>query len=142
MRGLPRVARRSGGLEPDARAGNLRVMDPSRRPATPPVLDMTPDGEFRDSAASAGLPQGWLDRALARVGGIALLLTLAAGGFVVAALAILFVGLLLPVVIAAGAVAFGTLWWRLRRLRARGGVAGGGPSGQPGSGVRFVVIRR
>lgn len=103
---------------------------------------MTPDGEFRDSAASAALRQSWLDRALARVGGVALLLTLAAGGFVVAALAILFVGLLLPFAIAAGAVAFGTLWWRMRRLRARGGMPGGPDAGGGGRAVRFVVIRR
>lgn len=117
-------------------------MDPMRRPATPPVLDMTPDGEFRDSPASAALQQSWLDRALARVGGVALLLTLAAGGFVLAALAILFVGLLLPFAIAAGAVAFGTLWWRMRRMRARGDAPGGPGGSGPGRSVRFVVIRR
>lgn len=109
-------------------------MDPHRGPATPPpVLDMTPEGEFREPPAPPA--PGLLDRVLARIGGVALLLTLVAGGLVVAALAILFLGLLLPVLAVAGLVAFGSLWWRLRRLRAAGGVP-------PGGGVRFVVIRR
>ena len=61
-------------------------------------------------------------------------MTLAAAGLVLVALAILFVGLLLPVVIGAGLIAFVSLWWRLRRIR-RGG--GGGPGAVP-----FVIIRR
>ena len=84
----------------------------------PPILDMTPEGGFREPAPA---PKGWLDKALARVGGVALLLAVAAGGLVVVALAFVLLGLLLPVVIGAGLVAFVTLWWRLRRLRARGG---------------------
>ncbi|WP_431269298.1 hypothetical protein [Dankookia sp. P2] len=79
---------------------------------------------------------------LGKVGGVALLLTLAAGGLLLVALAILFVGLLLPVAIGAGLVAFVSLWWRLRRLR-RDGVPGAGPGSPPGGGaVRFVVLRR
>lgn len=105
---------------------------------------MTPEGEFRDAAGPvpAGLPGTWLDRALARIGGAAMLLTVAAGGFVLVALAILFLGLLLPFVIGAGLIAFGSLWWRMRRMRSQGIVP---PDGVPpdGSGrVRFVVIRR
>lgn len=91
---------------------------------------MTPEGGFREPAAAAA-PKGWLDRALARVGGLALLLAIAAGGLVVVALAFVLLGLLLPIAIGAGLVAFVTLWWRLRRLRARGGGA-----------LPLVILRR
>ncbi|WP_233256306.1 hypothetical protein [Falsiroseomonas bella] len=99
-------------------------MAPGRRP---PVLDMTPEGEFRDAAPK---PAGTLDRILARVGGIAVLVALAAGGLVLAAVAIMFAALALPVLIVAAAVGAGSIWWRLRRARKHG---------QP---VHFVVIRR
>jgi len=89
---------------------------------------MTPEGDFRDPLPPR---RGWLDRALGRVGGLALLVTLAAGGLLLVSLAILFVGLLLPVLVGAGLVAFISLWWRMRRLRRAG----------DGS-VRFVVLRR
>lgn len=117
-------------------------MDSFRRPGphgpdpSPPVLDMTPDGQFRDAAPRGA---GWLDRALGRVGGVALLVALAAGGLLAVALAIAFVSLLLPTVIGAGAIAAASIWWRLRRLRRQGG-AGGAP-GAPGA-VRFVFVRR
>ena len=101
-------------------------MDSPRRPA-PPVLDMTADGQFREPLPP---PRTGLDRILGRVGGLALVVALAAGGLVLVALAVVFVGLLLPVVAVAGLVAFASLWWRLRRLRAQGGA------------VRFVVPRR
>jgi hypothetical protein len=94
----------------------------------PPILDMTPEGGFREPAPA---PKGWLDQVLARVGGAALLLAVVAGGLVVVALAFVLLGLLLPVVIVAGLVAFVTLWWRLRRMRARGD--------DP---LRFVIVRR
>ncbi|WP_236033379.1 hypothetical protein [Belnapia mucosa] len=90
---------------------------------------MTADGQFRDPPPPR---RTWLDRALGRVGGLALLVTLAGGGLVLVALALVFVGLLLPVVLGAGLIAFVSFWWRLRRLRRAGGA---GP-------VRFVVIRR
>ncbi|WP_149537623.1 hypothetical protein [Siccirubricoccus phaeus] len=106
---------------------NFRQPGPHSRDHHPPVLDMTPEGEFRDSQPPAGAG-GWLDRALARLGGAALLVSLVTGGLVLAALAVLFVGLLLPVAIIGGLVAFGSLWWRMRR-------GGGRP-------VRFVVMRR
>jgi predicted lipid-binding transport protein (Tim44 family) len=102
-------------------------MDTHRRP---PVLDMTPEGEFRDPAPPPR--PGRLDRILGRVGGLALLVALATGGLVLAAVAIFFAALALPVLIVAGAIGAGSLWWRLRRLRRQGG---------PGA-VRFVVIRR
>ncbi|MBD0276312.1 MAG: hypothetical protein ICV73_30860 [Acetobacteraceae bacterium] len=92
--------------------------DRLRRPS-PPILDMTPEGGFREPAS---VPRtGWLDRFLAQVGGAALLLALAAGGLVVVALAFVLLGLLIPVAICAGLVAFVAVSWRLRRLRARGG---------------------
>jgi hypothetical protein len=99
-------------------------MAPGRRP---PVLDMTPEGEFRDTAPR---PVGTLDRILARIGGIAVLVALVAGGLVFAALAVLFVGIMLPVLVVAAAVGAGSIWWRLRRARKQG---------QP---IPFVVIRR
>jgi hypothetical protein len=103
---------------------------------------MNPDGSFRDAAAAPPAAGTWLDRALARIGGAAVVLTVAAGGFVMVALAILFLGLLLPILIGAGLIAFGSLWWRMRRLRARGGMGPGAGGGSASSGVRFVVIRR
>lgn len=124
----------------------MRGMD---QPRTPPVLDMTPEGEFRDAPGmdsgmnarmNAGMnpgapPQGarqatMLDRVLGKVGGVALLVALVAGGLLLASLAILFVGLVLPVLIVAGAIGAASLWWRIRRLRRQG---------VP---VRFVVVRR
>jgi len=119
-------------LEPRAQAGNISPMDPHR---APPVLDMTPDGEFRDPLPPPGKP---LDRLLARVGGLAVLVALAAGGVVIAGLAVLFAAIALPVLLLAGAVGAGSIWWRMRRLRRNMGA--GGPGG-PGA-VRFVVIRR
>jgi hypothetical protein len=124
------------GLEPWLVTSNILGMDsfrrsgPHGRDPLPPVLDMTPDGEFRDPLPPS--QRGWLDRILARLGGAALLVTLVTGGLLVVALAVLFVGLLLPVAIGAGLIAFVSLWWRMRRLRATGG-------GRP---VRFVVLRR
>lgn len=103
-------------------------MDTHRRP---PVIDMTPEGEFRD--AEPPRAAGPLDRFLARVGGAAVLVATAAGGLLLAGVALLFIGILLPLAILAGAVAAGSIWWRLRRAR-RTGVA---PQD-----VRFVIIRR
>lgn len=125
---IRRSSLRAGGLEAGAGPGNLRAMEQHRpsRP-NPPVLDMTPEGGFREPAPA---PMGWLDRVLARIGGLALLLAVAAGGLVVVALAFVLLGLLLPVVVVAGLVAFVTLWWRLRRIRARGGA------------MPFVIVRR
>ena len=95
----------------------------------PPILDMTPEGDFREPAAA---PKGWLDRALARVGSVALLLAVAAGGLVIVAFAFVLLCLLLPVAVVAGLVAFVAIWWRLRRLRAQGGARA----------MPFVVVRR
>lgn len=100
-------------------------MDTHRRP---PVLDMTPEGDFRDPAPPPRA--GTLDRILGRVGGVALLVALAAGGLVLAAVAIMFAALALPVLVVAGAIGAASIWWRLRRARRNG------------EAVRFVVIRR
>jgi predicted lipid-binding transport protein (Tim44 family) len=112
-------------LEPCARAGNMPGMEPQRQP---PILDMTPEGEFRDPTPPPA--PGKLDRLLGRVGGIAVLVAVAAGGLVLAAVAILFAALALPVLIVAAAIGGGSIWWRLRRAR------------QQGRPVSFVVIRR
>ncbi|MFN6956273.1 MAG: hypothetical protein ACK4PG_15910 [Acetobacteraceae bacterium] len=82
-----------------------------------PVIDMTPEGEFREPAPPRGT---WFDRTLVRVGAYAVLAAVVAGGLVVAALAIVFAAVLLPVAIVAGLVGFGTLWWRARRARREG----------------------
>ncbi len=80
-----------------------------------PVLDMTPEGEFRE----APKPRGF-NLLLARMGGIAMLIAVAAAGLLLVALAIFFIGLLLPIVIAAGSIAALSLWWRRRQLRKMG----------------------
>ncbi len=109
-------------------------MDTPRPRAQPPILDMTPEGEFRDAPAMTRA--SWLDRVLARVGGIALLAALTAGGLALVAIALVFLGLMLPVALVAGLIAFGSLWWRARRMRGQPG------AGMPGGAVRFVVVRR
>lgn len=105
--------------------GNMIVMEPHRRP---PVLDMTPEGEFIDPVPPR--PKSALDRVLARVGGVAVLVALAAGGIVLAGLAIMFAALALPVLIVAGAIGAFSLWWRIRRAQKQG---------QP---LPIVIIRR
>ncbi|MCX8132948.1 MAG: hypothetical protein N3D18_03170 [Roseococcus sp.] len=100
-------------------------MSDFRRP--PPVLDMTPEGEFREPPKPGGL-----DAFLARLGGVAVLIAAMAGGLILAALAIFFIGLLLPAMLGAAAVAAVALWWRRRRLR-RMGI-------EPGA-IRIVVRR-
>jgi len=86
--------------------------DPHSRP---PLLDMTPEGEFRERPQPSGF-----DRFLARTGGVAILILAAALGLVLVAVAILFIGLLIPVAIGAGVVAAVSIWWRRRRLRRAG----------------------
>lgn len=115
------------GLDPVRGAGHVRkAMDPHRRPT---VIDMTPEGEFRDPVPP---PRGGLDRTLARVGGIALLVAAAS---VAVLLALLAIGILLPLALGAGAIGAASLWWRARRRARRNGEG-------PPRGVRFVVIRR
>lgn len=105
-------------------------MDTNRRP---PVIDMTPEGEFREPG-SPHAPTGLLDRLVARLGGVAVLVAAAAGGLVLAGLALLAIGILLPVMLVAGAIGAASIWWRLRRARRAGA--------PPPQAVRFVIIRR
>jgi predicted lipid-binding transport protein (Tim44 family) len=84
----------------------------------PIIIDMTPEGEFRDPPAPPA-PRGF-ERVLARLGGAAMLVALAAGGLLLAAVALLAIGVLLPIVLTAGAIGAITLWWRMRKARARG----------------------
>jgi hypothetical protein len=84
----------------------------------PIIIDMTPEGEFRDPAPSPA-PRGF-EGFLSRVGGVALLVALSAGGLLLAAVALVAIGVLLPIVLAAGAIGAITIWWRLRKARARG----------------------
>ncbi len=92
----------------------------------PPVIDMTPEGEFRDPVP----PQArtGFDGILARLGGVAMLVAIGATALVLAGLAVLAIGVLVPVAIIAGGIGAVSLWWRARR-------GGGRP-------VRFVIIRR
>lgn len=92
----------------------------------PPVIDMTPEGEFRDPVPPRGM--GTFDRLLARIGGVAMLVALGAGVLALAGLAVLALSVLLPIALIAGLIGAGSLWWRMRRN-----------GGQP---VRFVFIRR
>ncbi|WP_424811785.1 hypothetical protein [Roseococcus sp. YIM B11640] len=80
-----------------------------------PVLDMTPEGEFRQPPPPSGF-----NAFVARLGGVAILLALAAGGLLLVALAIFFIGLLIPVALGAGLVAAVSMWWRRRQLRRMG----------------------
>lgn len=106
------------------------AMDMNRRP---PVIDMTPEGEFRDPEPPRA-PMGALDRLVARLGGAAVLVAAAAGCLVLAGLALLAIGILLPVMLVAGAIGAASIWWRMRRARRAGA-----PAPQA---VRFVIIRR
>ena len=90
-------------------------MDPTR---SRPVIDMTPEGEFREEPRPARASR--FDRALGKIGGYAILAAVVAGGLVVAALALLFAAVLLPIAIVAGLVGFATLAWRARRARREG----------------------
>lgn len=87
---------------------------------------MTPEGEFRDPVPPKS--RSGFDRFLARLGGVAVLVAIGAVALTLAGLAVLAIGVLLPVAIIAGAIGAGSLWWRARR-------GGGTP-------VRFVVMRR
>jgi Flp pilus assembly protein TadB len=102
-------------------------MDTHRRP---PVIDMTPEGEFRDPVPPRAA--GPLDRALARIGAAGMLVAFVAGGLVLAGLALLAISVLLPVAILAGAVGAASLWWRMRRARRDG-------TARP---VPVIIIRR
>jgi hypothetical protein len=71
-----------------------------------PVLDMTPDGQFRDPRPAP------LAEKLFRA---AVVVAVIGGMVVVAALALWFALLLVPIVLAAGLLAYGLFRWRLWR---------------------------
>jgi hypothetical protein len=77
-----------------------------------PTLDMTPEGEFITP------PRATWSAKLLRY---AILVAVAAGGLAVAALALWFALILIPVAIGAALVAYGLFRWRLwQARRARG----------------------
>lgn len=94
----------------------------------PPVLDMTPEGEFTTPP-----PPSAMDRAMGTALRVALAVAGLAGIFLLASFALVAIAVLVPVLIVAGLVAGGILWWRMRSGR---GVPGGGRMAQ------FVVFRR
>lgn len=102
------------------------------QPRRPVVIDMTPEGEFRDPP-----PAGPMDRLLSRAGGFAALAAVIAGGLVIAALALAALTVLIPAAIVAGFAAWAAYRWRLWRLRKQGV-----EPVQPGGPLRFVIIRR
>jgi hypothetical protein len=104
--------------------GNMTRMD--QQFGNRPVIDMTPEGEFRGPTPRRASP---MDKILGRVTGVAALVALVAGGIVVAGLAIAFFAIALPVAVLAGLIAFGSLWWRMRR------------AGQQGRGFMHVMRR-
>ena len=84
----------------------------------PIIIDMTPEGEFRDPSPPPA-PRGF-EGLLSRIGNTALLLALSGFGLLMAAFAVLAIGVLLPFVLIAGTIGVITIWWRLRKARARG----------------------
>ena len=96
-------------------------MEPSR----PPVLDMTPEGQFTTPPPPTGL-----DRALGSVLRVALLVGGLAAVLMVGALALVALSILIPVLLVAGVIGGSILWWKLRQAKR---------SGVP---LRFVVVRR
>jgi hypothetical protein len=91
----------------------------------PPVLDMTPEGEFTTPAPPQ--PMGKVMATLLRV---SLLVGGIAAALLLASLALVAIGILLPILAVAAMVSGGILWWRMRQARR---------DGRP---LQFVVIRR
>jgi len=91
----------------------------------PPVLDMTPEGQFTTPP-----PPGPVDRALGSLLRVALLVGGIAAVLMLGALAVVAISILLPVLLLAGVISGGILWWKMRQAR-RAGVP-----------LRFVVVRR
>lgn len=90
----------------------------------PPILDMTPEGHFTTPPPPTGL-----DRVLGSVLRVALMVGGLAAILVAGALALVALSVLIPLLLTAGMVAGGILWWKLRQARR---------SGVP---LRFVVRR-
>ena len=91
----------------------------------PPVLEMTADGNFTTTPPPTGL-----DRALGSVMRVALLVGGLAAVLMAGALAIVALSILVPVLLLAGLIGGGILWWKLRQGRLQG------------VSPRFVVVRR
>ena len=90
------------------------IIDRGNDPAAGPVLDMTPDGQFRTPP-----PTPWASRILR----YAIVVAVVAGGLAIAALALWFALMLIPVVLGAALVAYFALRWRVwQAQRGRGGV--------------------
>ena len=81
----------------------------SDAPSLGPVLDMTPDGQFR---ASATVAPGAL-----KLGGVAILIAAVSGALALAALALWLAFMLIPVAIAAGVIGWGAI--KLQRWQAK-----------------------
>lgn len=90
-------------------------------PHTPPVLDMTPDGQFREPLRQgAGLgANGRVPVSLKLLIG-AVVVAVLAGTAAVAALALWVVSMLLPLMVIAGSVAYVTVKYRQWRRRTPG----------------------
>src|SRR5579871_3945476 len=98
------------GLEAVRRASHVHRMSYDTPPGRPPVLDMTPEGAFRTPPR---MP------AATRIGAVAALIALGAGAIAIAALLLWAAVLLIPVAIAAGAVAYLAFRFQLWRARPR-----------------------
>ena len=81
----------------------------------PPIIDMTPDGAFR-AAPGPAAPFATVPMAV-KVGVVAAAVGVLGLAFTVAALALWVVSMILPVVVIAGAVAWGALKYRRWQLR-------------------------
>lgn len=81
----------------------------------PPLLDMTPQGDFRDPP-----PPSRADRIASVVLRAALGVVVLAGLLALASLAIVALSVILPILFGAAAVAGVILWWRLRQARRNG----------------------
>ena len=86
---------------------------------------MTPEGQFNTPP-----PPGPVDRVMNGLLRVSLLVAGIAGALLLASLALVAIGILLPILAVAALIAGGILWWRLRQARREG---------RP---LRFVVIRR
>jgi len=91
----------------------------------PPILDMTPEGQFNTPP-----PPGRLERVMGGVLRGSLVVAAVAGALLLASLALVAIGILLPILAVAALIAGGILWWRLRQAR------------REGRSVQFVVTRR
>ena len=98
---------------------------PAMETPRPPILDMTPEGQFNTPP-----PPSPLDRVLGGVLRVSLVVAGIAGALLLASLALVAIGILLPILAVAALIAGGILWWRLRQAR------------REGRSVQFVVTRR